>query len=211
MTSQQKVFGIGAPKTGTSSLGKAFQRLGFNHKSYDSNLNEEYNRGNHEVILLEAEKFNSFEDGPWNRGSLYKALDEKYANSKFILTIREVDSWIISHEKHFVAKRLRKHPWELWKRAYTAADKERIKNEYIVRNQAVVDYFKDRPEVFMIMNICAGEGYEKLCPFLGLPILDEPFPKSNLTNTKDLSTIGIWKMISEKSIRNSRKKVKSLF
>lgn len=34
-------------------------------------------------------------------------------------------------------------------------------------------------EHFLRMNICAGEGYEKLCPFLGVPVPISPFPWQN--------------------------------
>jgi hypothetical protein len=42
----------------------------------------------------------------------------------------------------------------------------------------VQEYFKDRPADLLVMNICAGEGWEKLCPFLNrdaIPSRDFPF------------------------------------
>jgi hypothetical protein len=33
----------------------------------------------------------------------------------------------------------------------------------------------------LIMDICSGDGYEKLCPFLNIPILKETFPKENVS------------------------------
>ena len=43
----------------------------------------------------------------------------------------------------------------------------------------IKEYFKDRPGDLLVMNICEGEGWEKLCPFLGVPIPNEPFPNVN--------------------------------
>jgi hypothetical protein len=40
----------------------------------------------------------------------------------------------------------------------------------------VKEYFRDRPDDLLVMNICAGEGWEKLCPFLGLAIPKVKFP-----------------------------------
>ncbi|WP_017305649.1 sulfotransferase [Spirulina subsalsa] len=39
-----------------------------------------------------------------------------------------------------------------------------------------LDYFCDRPDSLLVLNIGAGEGWDKLCPFLGLDPLDQPFP-----------------------------------
>lgn len=41
------------------------------------------------------------------------------------------------------------------------------------------DYFAGRPEDLLIMDICAGDGWEKLCPFLGFEIPETPFPHLN--------------------------------
>ncbi len=31
----------------------------------------------------------------------------------------------------------------------------------------------------LVLDICAGEGYEQLCPFLNRSLIDEPFPHRN--------------------------------
>ena len=43
-------------------------------------------------------------------------------------------------------------------------------------------YFsKNRPNDLLVMNICDGEGWEVLCPFLNKPIPNVIFPKKNVT------------------------------
>jgi Sulfotransferase domain len=37
-------------------------------------------------------------------------------------------------------------------------------------------YFSTRPDDLLEMNIIAGEGWDKLCPFLGVPLPSVPFP-----------------------------------
>ena len=37
------------------------------------------------------------------------------------------------------------------------------------------------------MNICEGDGWEMLCPFLGTDIPDVPFPKLNVYGENDES------------------------
>ena len=43
-------------------------------------------------------------------------------------------------------------------------------------------YFKDRKRDLLIIDICGGEGWEKLCQFLGKDIPEASFPnrKNNL-------------------------------
>ena len=44
---------------------------------------------------------------------------------------------------------------------------------------AVRKYFVDRPTDFLEMNIIKGEGWEKLCPFLGINAPTSHFPHEN--------------------------------
>ena len=48
-------------------------------------------------------------------------------------------------------------------------------------------YFKNRPNDLLVMNICEGDGWEMLCPFLGTDIPDVPFPKLNVYGENDES------------------------
>lgn len=192
---ETKVFCIGAPKTGTTSIHHALERIGFDHKTWDKDLWRRYKKGDVQAVYEVAEQFDSFDDGPWNNDDLYKELDQRFPGSKFILTEREPESWIRSHEAHFSAVRLRNHPYLLWRRRYSQRKKQKTLKRYLDRNRAIKSYFQDRPDDLLIMNVCRGEGWEKLCPFLGIPTLDEPFPRENVTETKDRSTIAIWRSL----------------
>ena len=52
-----KVFGIGLPKTGTTSLGYCFRRFGFKHRTFDMDLAVQVKRNQLEPVLHEAAKF----------------------------------------------------------------------------------------------------------------------------------------------------------
>jgi hypothetical protein len=39
------------------------------------------------------------------------------------------------------------------------------------------------------MSICTGDGWEKLCPFLGQPIPRVAFPKLNVFGESDFGTV----------------------
>ena len=104
-----KIFGIGSPKTGTSSLGEAFEILGLKHLGWSAVLWDLYLKHELEPIFRVAQDYDAFEDGPWNGPDLfyrqgvdlYKVLDKQFPGSKFILTIRHIDGWVKSHEHHF--------------------------------------------------------------------------------------------------------------
>ena len=50
---------------------------------------------------------------------------------------------------------------------------------YRRHTEHVPKYFADRPGDLLIMEIPSGDGWKKLCPFLGKPIPPAPFPQLN--------------------------------
>ena len=73
-----KVFGIGAARTATSSLGRAFVLLGFRHTSWDPALWDAFERHEYEPIFAVAKGYESFDDGPWNGRDFYRELDDRF-------------------------------------------------------------------------------------------------------------------------------------
>lgn len=182
-----KIFGIGECKTGTSSLGKAFELIGFKkHKGWDNKLWIKYKENNIESILEVANKFDCFEDAPWCTGDLYKILYKRFPKSKFILTIRDAESWFKSL-RNFNIKGL-----GYSQKAIKDFDnkKNEIIEKYKRRNKKIKDFFKDKSEDLLIMNICQGDGWEKLCNFLNKSIPKEPFPHIGRWDTKNQLYLG---------------------
>ena len=81
-------------KTGTTSLGLALLKLGYSVLGARIDLGEKLSEGRIEEVLEIAEPFDALQDVPW--ALLYKELDEKFPNSKFILTVREEEKWLKS-------------------------------------------------------------------------------------------------------------------
>lgn len=114
----------------------------------------------------------------------YAQLDKVYPGSKFIPTIREIDSWLKSAENHW------RFPWGkgLYKEftdfkfacVYGTIEFNEDRFRYVYETlRNVYDYFVHRPDYFLTINISDGDSWEKLYPFLGLLIPDAPFPNLN--------------------------------
>jgi hypothetical protein len=171
-----KIFNIGFNKAGTKSLSLACQVLGFNSVHYEvpdgDRLRDiiDENKRCRRPLLHGLEEYDFFSDFIGDRD--YRELDEQYPDSKFILTFRDLESWLDSRERKVKANR--KNP----NYKYNFLTVDRLSWAYKYRNylSELDKYFKFRPGVFLIINIPAGEGWEKLAPFLGkdIPAIDFP-------------------------------------
>lgn len=179
----RKVFGLGFSRTGTASFARSLNELGIKtiHFPCDQTTFDELRKGKYKLSILET--YQGVVDIPLV--PYYAQLDDIYPGSKFILTIREIDSWLKSVQSQ----------WSLWRHRdphkeftdFVCAcvygtlefNEHRFRYVYKVHFRNTLDYFANRPSDFLIMNISEGDGWEKLCPFLGLPIPDIPFPHEN--------------------------------
>jgi hypothetical protein len=185
---RMKVFGIGLSRTGTKSLTQALNLLGINVVHYqDEQTNfKELMAGNYELsILNEFDGTTAVSVAPY-----YAQLDQLFPDSKFILTVRNKESWLRSIEAQWSRKPVvyesgdeTKAQLNLLVRVAVYGtyvfNKERLSYIYDLHYKNVIEYFKSRPESLLIIDICDGQGWETLCPFLNLPILEEPFPWKN--------------------------------
>lgn len=172
-----KVFGIGMFKTGTKSLGAALSILGYNgiyrpwfvlkdSRGRTDNWNREPEAWPKYFpqIRARAEGYNAFSDAPWI--FLYRQLDNWFPGSKFILTIRK-DS-----------KTLAKSDLNQWRNKPDKPTLQQFIDRYIEHNKRVVEYFKNKDN-FIVMCFERGDGWKKLCRFLGKPVPKRPFPHVN--------------------------------
>ena len=182
-TRTTKVFGIGLSKTGTTSLARALEILGY--KTRDFLGVTRYRAGDLSSIdLREIDENEAFTDTPIP--SFYKQLDEKYPDSKFILTTRNIDDWLRSCKKQFT-KRMVERQSEATTQLHTDLydcfefDAEKYTHGYTRFVDGVRDYFSNRPEDLLVTDICGGSNWEELCDFLGKPVPDVPFPVANVS------------------------------
>lgn len=162
----KKVLCIGFQKTGTSSLTLALGMLGWD--AYPSfwmgrRVLEDSEVKKHAEEILKY--YNAVADNPWS--VLWEWLAETYPEAKFILTERDVPSWKKSVERHFGDVWTPGHEYIYGEGRYIGHE-DLWENVYTTHNENVKRWFqKNRPEDFLVLNICNGEGWEKLCDFLG--------------------------------------------
>lgn len=178
-----KIFGIGLSKTGTTSLAHALEILGYKTRDYPGI--EHYSAG--DLTSIDAgmlETHDALTDTPIP--SFYRELDARYPDAKFILTIRDAEGWLKSCKKQFTEKlaaRQNEAHNQLFMDLYgcTVFDEQKFLAGYEKYVSGVLAHFRNRPQDLLVINVVAGEGWEKLCPFLGKPIPEIPFPKANVT------------------------------
>jgi hypothetical protein len=113
----------------------------------------------------------------------FRELDRLYPRSRFILTVRDIASWLASTERFFSAEPRPADSWrrEVRLRTYGVLhwDRGAFEAAYHRHYETVVAHFRGRRNELLIMDITAGEGWDVLCPFLNVPAPDEIFPRAN--------------------------------
>ncbi len=176
---KQKVFGIGFHKTGTKTLAKALTLLGY-RVTGPNGVNDQNIRHNLMPMVLElAEQYDAFQDNPWPL--VYQQMSQLYPESKFILTLRETDSWIKSVCNHFGSN---KTPMRelIYGVGYPLGNESHYCSVYEKHNQEVLQFFEKQHDRLLIVNFSNGDGWDKICTFLQKPLPSFAFPHENKGN-----------------------------
>lgn len=166
-----KIFGIGLSRTGTTSLTLALSELGL-HAHHFPRTRE----------LIDA--VDAVTDTPvalW-----YRELEAAYPGSMFILTLRHLPDWLDSCEALWqTASPFDEFTSGIHHRLYGCEDFDRdtFAAVYAHHGADVINHFAGLDDDLLLMDICAGQGWEQLCPFLGFPRPSTPFPHRNRRTT----------------------------
>lgn len=204
---KMKYFCIGQNKTGTTSLKKSFEDLGFivGDQRAGESLLPYYRNGNWEKIISYCRTAQVFQDFPFSYPETFKHTDAAFPGSKFILSIRDnpeqwYNSMVRFHSKLWgLGGRIptkedlqeavylwKGRPWEARKLRYQVPDddpynKEIMINAYNEYNNEVIEYFRERPGDLLIINVSQGGEYKRFCNFLGVHSPNTSFPWENKT------------------------------
>ncbi|GHG03343.1 sulfotransferase [Thalassotalea marina] len=163
-----KVFIVGLPRTGTTSLCVKCLELGFNvaHTAYTQQTFEQAQ------IIADTPVFNDF-----------VLLDQYYPDSKFILLEREISLWLPSIKQ--LLNRMSRNLLRtdggfnpIIKRCYTETfapfEPELINNDeflancYFSHQSKVLSYFGDKPNQLLRLNLTNSDAPQQLANFLNI-------------------------------------------
>lgn len=202
MKENQKIFAIGHFKTGTSSYSKAVGMLGKKDlhfpPRYVAHLNAtgrvDWNPGYWSY---------PFENGAstwvlrsWDSMSNvneveYEELDREYPGCLFVLTIRNVEEWLVSIRNH-MSKRWGAHLTNLFNGRFQKIfgcdcneehfDEGAFRQTFIHHHEAVRDYFSgSEAKRLLVLALEDNNKMERLSKFVGLDSI--PYPKTNVTGS----------------------------
>lgn len=193
-----QVLGAGVGRTGTDSLKLAINRLGFGpcHHMQAVIQNMPAQVPLWAAALDGRADWGAIFDGfssavDWPTAGFFRELASAYPDAKFILTYRDPDSWADSFSET-ICKALAMRgeaPLPPERKAWMemvcgvieksgfpeGLNRDALIKAFIVHNETVIQTIPaSRLLVYQVK-----EGWEPLCDFLGVPVPDEPFPRSN--------------------------------
>ena len=187
-----KVIGAGFGRTGTESLKRALEILGFGpcHHMYEVLPNAALYEAWIEVLHGRAEPdwdrlfdgFNSTVD--WPSAHYWRELAAHYPEARIVLSVRSPESWYDSmdrtilprlrapEEPHGMAAALREVVF-----GGNVDDRDHVIGLYLRQiDQVQAAFGPDR-----LLTYDLGAGWEPLCAFLGCAVPDVPYPRGNTT------------------------------
>jgi hypothetical protein len=192
-----KVFGIGFHKTGTTTLDTAYQLLGLNACPVRTDLVKSLARADFRPTFETVRQFDAFQDNPWP--VIFRELDREFPGSKFIMTTRDEAKWYKSILNSFGGKSTEMRRW-IYGEAFgdPKGNEDIYLKRYRQHHKEVVDYFQARPQDLLIVDWSQGDGWEKICPFLNLPVPAQPFPHANKGDYSGKKKKGFFSLFTKK-------------
>jgi hypothetical protein len=170
-------------------------------------LFKDWQQRDYRRIISYCRTARAFQDIPFNLPGMYPILDASFPNSKFILTVREsseiwYESYIRFQKKvhgngvlptvEMLKNReycYRGYAYETKKFVCLTTDddifnKARLIEHYERYNNNVCEYFRRKPENFLLLNVADKNAYESFCRFVGVPARGNKFPWENRTRSE---------------------------
>lgn len=189
---KEKVFEIGLGRTGTNSLTVAMSMLGYRvqHGTTNKLVTDGVKRFLWDGTIPGAaiEKWDFFSNWP---DVMWRELSHNYPESRFILTWRSPLDWAGSYAKHdrtMAGKQRRAVQQEkldvrvtrrLAQYGIARYSHERYVAKFIRHRTEIEQWFIDEPKRLLMVDICNGDGWDKLCDFLQIEQPCVPFPRAN--------------------------------
>lgn len=185
-TPKNKIVVIGLSKTGTTTLKEMLTVLGYRVHGKNKKLIKKVHAGNMSAIDPALESFDAFKDWPWPL--TYRYVLERYGrDAKFILSTRSsTEKWFKSIEQHASRANIFKTMWLSYGYYKPYGRKQEFCKYYEDFNDEARRFFANHPGQLLEFCLERGDGWEKLCQFLGEPAPDMPVPHSNRADQNKL-------------------------
>jgi glycosyltransferase involved in cell wall biosynthesis len=181
-----KVFVIGLPKTGTTSLAEALRILGLRSVHWVNPLTSQI------ISDVDLPFFDAFSD--ISISCQFDKFFERVPGAKFIYTTRPIIPWVQSlvghyrrHHgcrdweelKHYISSKSPIYRGEkfrsIHKSTYTQYDTP--EDAYLNHDYRVMDFFANKHAAhFLQFDVFSGDSWQGLCHFLNRPLPRVPFP-----------------------------------
>ena len=179
---KRKIFCVGFHKTGTTSIRAALETLGYRVTGPNGVNDPDISTNVFEMAQSLVDQFDAFQDNPWP--VIYREMDTEYPGSKFILLLRDPESWIKSQVRHFGSRETPMRKW-IYGVGCPKGNEEIYISRFESHNKGVIEHFRNRPEDLLVMNLADGDGWEQLCPFLGTEAPHAGFPHVNKAASRE--------------------------
>jgi tetratricopeptide (TPR) repeat protein len=185
---EEKIFGIGLSKTGTTSLTEALTILGIDAGHWANPLTGQ--------LITDIDTFLLGASTDTSVAYDFEKLYYLYPNARFIWTRRPFASWKQAFTAHYnrtmgngeieALRDLygRRHVDQMFPSAAVQfglyLNAENLNDAFQTHSRRVRRFFADKPEGKLLeFDIFKGQGWAELCAFLGLPSPERPFPWAN--------------------------------
>lgn len=179
---RQKVFGVGLPKTATTSLEEGFVRLGYNKLGYSlEDLQSFLKSGFNQDVIKTTEAYDAFADWPWSL--MYADLFETYGrNARYILTRRKsAEVWVNSMKRHSITTVTADIRHSVYGIHLPHGYEPMLIELYNRHAREVTEFFEAKGASDCLLDLEIGtEGdWERFCTFLGHEPIGDGFPHAN--------------------------------
>ena len=176
--SRRRVFAIGLNKTGTTSLDAALRLLGYRTVHWGG---PDARRAVRDAMAEGAPLLSRLDPEPEAVSDLeevthnFELADRQYPGSAFVLTVRDLPSWLESRRRHVERNRRRREEGTYRGRFLDIAP-EAWTAEYRRHERRVHDYFAGRADLLVLDVAGTEDPWPQLCGFLGRDVPGVPFP-----------------------------------
>ena len=173
---RSKVFCIGFPNTGSTSMRAALKQLGYKTAGplgLDQPL-DALHAFALEMCLQTAQTVEAAAGEPWPL--FYKELDKAFPGSKFILTTRSCEAWskTLAHSLSEPGQAMT--AFFVGEEHATADGEEHWRTVFNTHNSDVRAHFADRPDDLLCLSAEEPFLWGPICEFLGAKVPATPFP-----------------------------------